>query len=370
MLSAFAPCVRTEREENEPIFVARAILDTNREHRYCVIEVAASEKFDLGLAAQMLKPNIAVLTVVAREHYRGSLEGVAAEKEKLIAALRPGGIAVLNIDDPLVRAIGERCNARVIWIGKAPGATLRLIEVRSAFPEPLQLKIEHDNAIFEVNTQLHGEQLALPVLAALGVALAAGLPLDQAITALARARPAQGRMQIVTGDDGVVFVRDDWKAPHWSIEAPLAFLKAARAKRKVAIIGSVSDSPRGPAQRYAQIARLALQAADLVVFVGPDSRHALKAKAASPDKSLLAFPDVRAGAEYLSTALSSGDLVLLKGCHKHDHLVRIILNRIEPIQCWRSDCRLSRFCGRCPKLHETVHLKPPVPRAIHGAISA
>jgi UDP-N-acetylmuramyl pentapeptide synthase len=360
VLSAFGPCQRTDRSENAPFYVALTIASVRRQHRYCVVEVAASQEHDLARPARLLKPDIAVLTLVAREHYSGfrSLEAIAAEKAKLIAALRPGGVAVLNIDDPLVRAIGERCNARVIWIGKAQGATLRLVEARSRFPEPLQLKIEHENAIFEVNTRLHGEHLALSVLAALGVALAAGLPLDKAIAAVAQAQPSEGRMQVVTADDGVVFIRDDWKAPHWSFTAPLEFLKAAQAKRKVLIIGSVSDSPDGPAKRHVRLARAALEVADVVVFVGTDSAHALKAKPSNPAKSLLAFASLREAVEYLRTGLHAGDLVLLKGTNKQDHLVRIVLDRNRPVQCWRQRCGLPRFCGRCSQLYQPTMQLP------------
>ena len=356
ILSAFGPCESGERGENEPVFVARAILGTGRQHRFCVAEVAASEKFNLGLPARLLNPDIAVMTLVARDHYSGfgSLEAIAAEKAKLIAALRPQGIAVLNIDDPLVKSIGERCNRRVIWVGSGEGAMLKLREARSQWPEPLRLKVDYEGKTYDVDTRLHGTHLALPVLAALGVALAAGLPLEKAICALAQAKPSEGRMQVVTDDDGVVFVRDDWKAPHWSIQAPLDFLKAAQAQRKVAIIGSISDSARGPSQRYPPVAKKALEVADLVIFVGADALYALKAKRGAGSKSLLAFPVLRDAAEYLRTELRAGDLVLLKGTNKRDHLMRLILNRKKAVQCWRDDCRLSRFCRHCPQAYARV----------------
>jgi UDP-N-acetylmuramyl pentapeptide synthase len=360
MLASFAPCQSTDETQNEPFYVAQTIVSAGRQHRFCVVEVAASEKYDLGVSARLLRPDIAVLTLIAREHYSGfrSLEAIAAEKAKLIAALRPQGIAVLNVDDPLVRSIGERCNRRVIWVGKAEGATLRLREARSQWPEPLKLAIDYQSQTFEVQTQLHGTQLALPVLAALGVALAAGLPLEKAIAALSTAKPPEGRMQVVTSKDGVIFVRDDWKAPHWSMDAPLAFLQNAQAKRKVAIIGSVSDSPDGPSKRYARLARLALNVADVVVFVGADALYALKTKPVAQGKSLLAFPLLRDASDYLQKELRAGDLVLLKGTNLQDHMVRLIFNRGESVQCWRQRCDLTHFCGRCSRLYEAVAEEP------------
>src|SRR5690606_28507821 len=121
-----------------------------------------------------------------------------------------------------------------------------------------------------VKTRLHGTQLVTPVLCALGVAVAVGMPVLDAIKRIESTEPAQGRMQISTTDDGVIFIRDDWKAPQWSFGASIDFLKAATAQRKVVVLGTMSDSPKSPARRYAHAVRQALEAADLVVLVGVD----------------------------------------------------------------------------------------------------
>ncbi len=352
VLEAAGPCQRTLRSNNRPTGVAETILATTRRHRYCVAEVSASRPGFLDRPVRLLRPDIAVLTMVARDHYSAfrSVEAIAAEKGKLVAAVPRHGAAVLNIDDPLVRAIGERCACRVIWIGQGEEATLRLRSVRSAYPEPLTLEVEYGGEVFEVYTGLHGKHLALPVLAALGVGIAAGVPLDAAVAALAAARPAEGRMEIVRSSDGVTFLRDDWKAPHWSLGLPLAFLGEARAARKVAVIGTIADSPSSPARRYARAAREALQVADVVVFVGPDALHALRAGDLTESQSLNAFTDLRAAAHFLRTELRAGDLVLLKGSNRADHLGRLVLDREGLVQCWRDRCGMLTFCGHCPQL--------------------
>ena len=52
-------------------------------------------------------------------------------------------------------------------------------------------------------------------------------------------------MEVVQHPDGVTFIRDDFKAPLWSIPAALQFMREARAQRKVVVIGTISDFP-GP----------------------------------------------------------------------------------------------------------------------------
>lgn len=353
ILSAHSTCKSSPGTGNEPSAVEWAVRATHWSHRYSIVELSESRPGALDRPLRVVRPHIGVLTLIAREHYSafGSIEAIAAETAKLVARLPRDGVAVLNRDDAQVRAIGERHSGRIVWVGREEGATVRLFDSRSQWPEPLILQVGFDGVTYDVRTQLHGIHLALPVLCALGVAVAVGVPMAMAVEALARAEPSDARMQIVAGTDGVVFVRDDWKAPEWSFAAPLHFMRVASARRKFVVIGSISDSPRSPSQRYAYAARQALEAADFVLLVGVDARGALKAEARRDHRALLAFPGIREAAEFLRNELREGDFVLLKGTNKQDHLVRLVLDRQRPVQCWIADCGRVEFCGSCERLY-------------------
>jgi UDP-N-acetylmuramoyl-tripeptide--D-alanyl-D-alanine ligase len=154
------------------------------------------------------------------------------------------------------------------------------------------------------------------VLAALAVGIALGVPLATAARAVQTVPPFPRRMEVVQHPDGVTFIRDDFKAPLWSIPAALQFMREARARRKVVVIGSISDLP-GPSETlkvrlYADVARQALAVADHVIFVGPQARKVLRARRQPGDAALQAFYSVEAAGDYLRTLLQPGDLVLLK----------------------------------------------------------
>lgn len=353
VLSILGPCHSTDITTNDEAGVAETVRGTSPGDRFGIVELSAARPGYLDRSLRLVRPHIGVVTLVARDHLSSfkSLEAIAAEKGKVVEALPPDGVAVLNLDDPLVRAIGEGCGRRVIWIGEGEGATLRLRGARSRYPAPLTMEVEYGGRSYEVATTLHGTHLALPVLAALGVGLAAGVPLEQAIAALAHASVTPGRMQVMGADDGVVFLRDDWKAPLWSFPAPLEFVREAQAARKVLIIGTLSDYSLSASKLYPKVARQALEIGDLVVFVGPHALRALKARRSPDDGALLAFPEIRDAAAYLRAELRAGDLVLVKGSHKADHLTRLILDRFRPVQCWDERCRLSLLCEFCPQLH-------------------
>ena len=68
-------------------------------HRAAVIEAGISVPGEMAGLAEMIEPDHSVVTLVAPAHLEqlGSVEGVAAEKSRLPAANRPGGLAVFPV---------------------------------------------------------------------------------------------------------------------------------------------------------------------------------------------------------------------------------------------------------------------------------
>jgi len=362
MLSAFGSCHKSSDTYNDSIGVAWTVRETTREHRYCVIEASGQAPNFMSKCLRYLRPEIAIVTNIGEDHLSafGSVEGIAAEKSKLVHSLPAHGIAILNIDDTLVRAMAECTEAEIIWIGKAEGATLRLCEVRSQWPEPLTLVIENKNQIYKVKTQLYATHLALSVLAALAVAVAVKLPFEDAIRALAKASPTEGRMQVIEDDNGIVFIRDDFKAPLWTIPTCIEVLKNATVDgRKICVLGTLSDTGPGTGspKKYRGIAKQIAEIVDVAIFVGPMAHSALSLKNLYPQKEIYTFSNIQDAAEFFKKNVSSGDLVLLKGTNKQDHLSRIFLAQSETVGCWRNTCRIENFCKNCGLLKQDLSEK-------------
>ena len=114
-------------------------------------------------------------------------------------------------------------------------------------------------------------------------------------------------------------------------------------------------------KRFARVAREALAAADRVVFVGPNAR--LAARAAPPGSdALVTFATVREAAAFLEHDLGAGDLVLVKGSDKVDHLGRLVLSRLRDVTCWRERCGRGQVCDRCELLAAPPGLPVPFNR--------
>ena len=302
---------------NLPYGVANTLLRVKPWDHFCVQEIAAAKfgnEIGLDRSVGLLKPQIGVVTNIGSDHLSEfrTLETTAAVKGRLIAALPQHGTAVLNADDPYVMAMTKRSQCKVVTYGLGSEAMLRAIQIQCTWPERLSFTVVYNSETYPVHTQLVGTHWAPCVLAAFAVGVTMGVPLATAVEAVQSVEPVKGRLCPEFYPNEITFIRDDVKAPLWSIPPALKIMKDAKAKRKIVVIGTISDYAGNSDRKYQSVARQALDVADHVVFVGSRASKCLKARKSPQDETLQAFYSVDAAREYLNTLFQPGDLVLLK----------------------------------------------------------
>jgi UDP-N-acetylmuramoyl-tripeptide--D-alanyl-D-alanine ligase len=304
--------------------VIRTVLSVKSSDSYCVNELSIGMhlgRLTLDGPLKILQPTLGVVTNIGTDHLRtfGSQQGIAAEKRKLIASLPTHGTAVLNVDDPLVSEMAPQCAGRVVTYGTGPTAMVQGRNVTAIWPDRLSFVVHYGGESHAVHTQLCGTHWVHSVLAALAVGLSVGVPLRAGVEAVTAVPPFPGRMSPEELASGATLIRDDWKAPILSFGPALDFIARATARRKIVIVGTISDYSGASKTKYVQIARQARAIADYVFFVGRQAPHGLAAKRHPDDDSVQAFATVEQLVECLSALLQPGDLVLVKGSPT-DHL--------------------------------------------------
>jgi len=346
---------KSNRLYNGPYFVAQTIFTIFPCHRTCVHEMGTQEPGLMAKSVDLFHPQIAVVTNIGYDHYsvfRGK-EPAAAEKGVLVESIPADGAVVLNADDPYVLAMQDRTSAAVITYGLGDKAMVRGKDISSVWPDRLSLTVTYGTEEVRVNTRLLGEHWSYCVLAAVAAGIAKDVPLADAAHEIEKVQPVEGRMSVHETSNGITFVRDDWKSPFWTVPASLEFMRTARARRRIAVIGTVSDYPGSASPKYRAIARQALQACERVFFVGDFAHCSLKARSGPTDNRIMAFETVSELNLCLQPYLQPGDLVLLKGSGRADHLQRLALAADNDVACWRQKCTKYIFCTNCSSLRRT-----------------
>jgi len=366
ILSTRFSTASTLNNQNDRYGVPRTLLRVRPWHRFAVLEMGTGWPGLIRRSAQLVRPHVAIVLTVARNHTRGfsSLEETAAEKASLIDAVEPGGLAILNADDASVRlmASGRRC--QVMTFGRSAGQDLWADEVSSRWPETLTLRVHTRTEVEWVKTELVGRHWANSVLAGIAGALACGLSLKAAAAAVANVEPFPARMQPIKLPNGATMIRDEYNGSHHSWQAAVTVLGDAQTARRVLVMSDVSDWQKTPKRsmktrdRHGELGRIASRVADMAIFVSEHSHHAVMAAVAAgmhPD-SVHGFTDLLAAATHLKSELRHGDLVLLRG-RATDHLSRICFAQFGEIGCWKTHCGKTIVCDHCNELRPGFDLQ-------------
>ena len=167
-------------------------------------------------------------------------------------------------------------------------------------------------------------------------------------TSLKHSSPCLAGTQSIKELDGGAYVLDTRKAPFWTIADGLAFVASAQAARKTTVFGTISDYAGKGGARYRRVARQALEVAERVIFVGPNSAHVDKMRQGELRERLFTFQTAYQATTFLSKERLPGELTYVKASGT-DHLERLMLAELDRIVCWRERCGRSGACPDCAK---------------------
>jgi len=353
-------------EQNAFGSLARNLLATWPGAKHRVLEVGIAEPGQMGAYADMLQPDLTVVTCVGSEHHRSlhTLTETRAEKSAMVTALSATGTAVLNADDANVLWMAGQTRARVITFGLGPDADVRATDVALDWPYGTRFRLRCQGRCREVRTRLFGRHHVYPILAAVAVGIALGLDLERTLPALEWLPATRGRLQLVELADGVKLLRDDYKSTLETVERSLDLLAEIPGRRRLVVLGEVSEPPGSQGPLYRALgARVAAVAAGLVVLGGTFQRYATGATSASMPRNMIvnAGRDVLAAAAAVRAMLEPGDVVLIKG-RDTQRLGRVALALAgRQVGCTIPECSLKiSACDDCPMLERGWRGRRPV----------
>ncbi len=307
--------LKTKDSFNNEIGVPLTFLGLEASHEVAVIELGFYVPGEIADLCGLVRPRVGVITRIPERpvHFARtpSVEAIASGKAELIAALPAEGTALLNADDPRVRALAPRTKARVVLFGESADAALRASDVRAEGLAGLRFVASFEGQRAEVSVPLPGRHVIVAALAALGSARALGVPLDEAAVALATLEQPRHRMEIRRGDR-ITVIDDSYNASPTAVMAALAVLRDAHARR-VAVLGDMLELGVHSADAHEEVGREAASSADVLVGVGPLARTAVDAarRAGLSDTHLVA--DGAEALVLLKRLQRPGDVILVKG---------------------------------------------------------
>jgi len=308
--AAALPALASPRSFNNEIGLPLTLLSLANRHRAAVLEMGIYDVGDIAFLARIARQTIGVVLNVEAVHLEraGSIERIARAKAELITTLPRGGTAVLNHDDPRVRAMAEAAPGPVSTFGLEAGADWQGLDLQ-ALPDGLALTIAHRSGRHKVRSRLPGRHHAAALLAAAAVMETLGVPIPRIVAALEAVPVPASRQRLLRRADGGLLIDDTYNASPLSMLAALDLLAEQDAPRRVAILADMLELGPLAEQAHRQVGARAAEVVDLLLAVGPLSRHAAEAASGCA----IWFEDKAALRTALPTLLRKGDAMLVKG---------------------------------------------------------
>ena len=291
-------------------------LRATRTTRHLVLELSARGPGHVAALCRVAPPRVGVVLNVGSAHLGefGSREAIAQAKGELVEALAATAVAALGADDPVVAAMAQRTDARVVHAGRAPEAQVRAADVVLDDAGRATFRLVTPAGEAPVTLGLHGAHHVDNALAAAAVALEAGLDVATIAARLGTAAPrSRWRMELTERADGVRVLNDAYNANPESMRAALATL-GAMGGRHTAVLGVMAELGDDAAAAHTEIGReVARTGVDRLVVVGDDDAVArLHEAAAQAGVDAQLVPDAAAAAVAVAEGVGPGDVVLIK----------------------------------------------------------
>jgi UDP-N-acetylmuramoyl-tripeptide--D-alanyl-D-alanine ligase len=319
LIETAGPTVSPRNSFNNEIGLPLTVLRVTGQTRYLITELSARRPGHIASLCQVAPPRLGVVLCVGHAHAGefGSIDDVARAKAELPAALPPDGVALLNADDPRVRAMAAGTAARVVTFGRAAVAAVRADRVALDEAGRARFTLVSGDGSAPVALRLHGEHNVINALAAAALAGQLGMTVAEIAAGLSAAVPrSRWRMEFTERPDGVTVINDAYNANPEAMRAALSTLAVlARSRRAFAVLGHMTELGGQEREFHEQAGRLAAEAglAGLVV-VGAAAEPILSGARAHRawHGELVGVPDAAAAVEAIGGLLERGDVVLVK----------------------------------------------------------
>jgi UDP-N-acetylmuramoyl-tripeptide--D-alanyl-D-alanine ligase len=294
------------------------------DYDFAVLEMGMSSFGEIARLVDIAPPEVGVVGNVGTAHieFFGSQERIARAKAEMVDGVKPGGVAVLNADDPLVIGMRERRDdVAVISFAVSASASVRAREIAVAPSGGSRFVLETPDGDAEVTMPLIGRHNVYNALAAAAVASYFGSSPEQIASRLATSEPSKMRGELARFANGVTVIDDSYNSnPQALLQSVRAMIDVAASRasgRRVVAAGEMLElGGHGPEMHRKCGRDIAALGVDVLIGVRGLASELVAGAVECPGNAprLTSFCETpEEAAEMLVAGAVPGDVILVKG---------------------------------------------------------
>ncbi len=307
----------TEGNLNNEIGVPLTLFNLNAAHQTAVVEMGMNHAGEIDRLGAICRPTIGLITNVGPVHleFFESVEAIGRAKGELMAHVLPGGVMVLNGDDPQSARLAACSPHRVVFFGSGAEFLANAADLRTT-AQGVAFTLRLPDGRETVQLQTPGRFMVSNALAAAAVGHLAGMTCGQIKSGLEAFVPAKGRLSLLHTRRGVGIIDDTYNANPVSMAAALETLAAVKGpQRGFIVLGDMLELGGPSGELHREVGRKAGRCGAARLYAhGPHAADVLagarEAGMSDADLQMGAKADIAAD---LVRRLRRGDWVLVKG---------------------------------------------------------
>ncbi len=312
--------MRTKGNLNNHVGLPISLLDLRFGAEIAVVELGMNHAGEIRALVEIAEPDVRVWTNVGDAHIGafGTREAIADAKAEILDQATAATVVVANADDALVARGTEGFIGRRITFGESEGADVRASRVVDHGFDGIDADITTAFGSFHLEIPLAGRAHLSNVLAAVCVALDAGIASDAIVSGVRRLMPVSRRGEVTTLANGARLVDDSYNASPDAVRHALrSLVVTATSGRRIAVIGEMLELGDRADDLHRACGKAAADAGvDLLVAIGGTAADSLLAGARDgglANAQLAHFSESAEAADAVAELVRPGDLVLVKG---------------------------------------------------------
>jgi len=315
VLSTKYKTFKTEGNFNNEIGLPMSVLKLDNTYQAAVFELGMRGHGEIRKLADIIKPDICVITNIGYAHIEnlGSREGIFKAKSEILEFQKPSGRIILNGDDDMLFTLKDSFK-NIKYYGFGDSNFFRADSIREDGLWGVSCYICYEDTKLYVKVPMPGRHMVQNALAAAGAGWALGLDPSSIKNGIEHFRPSKQRMDIISADGGITIINDTYNASPASMIAAIDVLSTVKA-RKVCILGDMLElGERAPGFHYDVGAHAIEKGIDCLLCVGEHAGHMYKAASdlRANRQETAHFASLDELTENLGGYIREGDMVLVK----------------------------------------------------------
>lgn len=307
---------RNQKNYNNEFGLPLTILGFDDDLEVAVLEMGMDSFGEIDLLADIVRPDIAVITNVGISHIEnlGSRENIRKAKMEVTGYFNEDSVLVVNQTCDLLQKEMVAGNYQVVTVGSDGKSDFVISNICDFGDRGIKYTLDRNHKQYEVNLPVPGAHNAGNATLAIAVGEILGVSIGDAVEGLERAELTAKRLN-VRGKNGIKVIDDTYNAAPESMRSAINTLLATKGIRKVAILSDMKElGPESQRLHYELGEYIGEKHVDALITVGNDAKFIGEgAVSALGQENVCHYDTKEAFMNDMEQHIRPGDVVLVKG---------------------------------------------------------